>query len=84
MAQRTAKTIVEVLTWLHENDHHEVGVEQPKETHAYYKNYHDILRVPIPLIVQCQPYFRPNRRKFDTRMFALTAAGRRLIGATGV
>lgn len=83
MKQRTVKRGVEALYWINNNSHHEVGLEFNKdnvETHQYFKNYHEKIRVPIGLMrEEVSPYIRPNKRKFDTRMFALTAKGKNMV-----
>lgn len=78
MAQRTVKRAVEALYWLHNNAHHEAGWEEGGK-HFFYRNYHDKLRVPAALMPEVSKYVRPNKRAFDTRMFALTRAGRLLV-----
>lgn len=89
MKQRTVKRAVEALNWLHNNPHHIAGKDfHPTKrdengrkvvTHFYYQNYHERMRVPVALAAEVAKYIRPNTRKFDTRMFALTAAGKREI-----
>lgn len=86
MKQRTVKRAVEALYWLHNNEHHIAGVENADRvdgkmvfSHAYYQNYHEKLRVPYALCEEVHKYIRPNKRKFDTRMYALTKAGRQLV-----
>lgn len=86
MRQFTAKRLVEALYWLDNNAHHEAGVEFKNDrdpfdkwTHSYFRNYHEKLRVPRHLDAEVRKYIRPNRRKFDTRMFAVTTAGKRMI-----
>lgn len=78
MKQTTAKTIEQALDWIDKNHHHEIGTEFNKhggKTHIFYKNYHEKLRVPIALFMVFK-YIKPNTRKFDTRMFMLTPAGK--------
>lgn len=87
MKQITVKRAVEALHWLHNNEHHIVGTENSKIgadgkltfSHVYYQNYHEKLRVPYALCQEVGKYIRPNKRKFDTRMYALTPKGRQLV-----
>jgi len=90
VTQITVKRAVEAWNWIHNNAHEEVGTEYharkcdsdgaPLRTHVYFKNYHDIMRVPESLVDEVMTGVRTNRRKFDTRMFALTAKARERIG----
>ena len=90
MKQITVKRTVEALHWIHNSAHHVVGTEWSSKTplgeqtmenfsHVFYANYHEKIRVPAALYAEVSKYIRPNTRKFDTRMFALTAAGRVLV-----
>lgn len=92
MKQITPKRLVEALYWLHNNPHHHVGIEWPRSmpaseqtmenwSHHFYANYHEKLRIPAILCEDLYKYVVPNKRKFDTRMFALTRAGKALIDA---
>lgn len=80
MKQITIKRAVEALYWIHNNAHHEVGTDYHpvtgEATHIYYRNYHEKMRVPMALTAEVGKFIRPNKRKFDTRMFALTQAGK--------
>lgn len=87
MAQVTAKSVGQALAWLATHPHHEVGIHwakgRPKEyggeTHIRYHGPEGTLFVPIAFRRDMGRYTRPNRRAFDTRMFAVTRAGQRLI-----
>lgn len=88
MKQITAKRAIEALYWLHNNAHHEVGCEWPRDkpnapvgehTHIFYRNHLEKLRVPIALMPEVSKHIRPNKRKFDTRMYALTRSGREMV-----
>lgn len=89
MKQITVKRAVEALYWLHNNAHFEAGAEfhptkvddkgRPLATHMFYRNNFEKLRVPAALMTEVSKYIRPNTRPFDTRMFALTRAGKMLV-----
>jgi hypothetical protein len=92
MKQRTVKTAVEALTWLHNNPHHIAGVEwsprlpvsehnEKNWSHAYYANYHEKIRIPAALCKEVHKHIKSNTRPFDTRMYMLTRSGKALIGA---
>ena len=92
MKQRTVKTAVEALTWLHNNEHQFAGYEWPRSmpereqtmenwSRFFYANHHEKIRVPAALLVEVIKYTRPNMRKFFTRPYMLTRAGKALIGA---
>lgn len=91
MAQITAQRAVEAWHWIANNPHEEVGTEyhdtkvdgqgHPVRTHIYMRNYHDKLRIPEALIAEVFAGIMPNRRKFDTRMYALRKSARERIGA---
>lgn len=84
MKQRTAKSVVEALDWIHNNAHPEVGtdyhpVRGDEMTHVYFKNYFEKMRIPIDMYPEVSKLIRPNKRAFDTRMFALTRKGRSML-----
>ncbi len=86
MKQITVKRVVEALYWIHNNEHHIVGTEfhptkkdengRDVTTHVYFQNHFEKLRVPQSLVAEVFSFIRPNRRKFDTRMYALTRAAK--------
>lgn len=88
--QRTVKRAVEALYWLHHNEHHIVMTEWPKsmplhkqtmenKSHISFANYHERIRVPTALCAEVFKHICPNKRKFDTRMYALTRKGREMV-----
>jgi len=89
MTQRTAKRLVEALYWIHNNAHHEVGTEyhptkcddegRALKTHMFFRNHHDTSRVPVAMLPELFKLIRPNKRAFDTRMYALTRKGRLMV-----
>lgn len=90
MKQITVKRAIEALNWIHNNAHEEVGTVYhphkmdengfPLKTHMYFRNHFETMRVPQELCAEVFSMIRPNRRKFDTRMFALRRAARLRIG----
>lgn len=94
MGQVTAKTIEQALAWIDSNGHHECGLHWAKgrsretgcyelgdETHFYYRGWGDKLLIPLALKREMNGLLKPNTRPFDTRMYALTAKGRRRLRA---
>ena len=89
MKQITVKRAVDALSWVDTNPHHIVGTEfhetkrdedgREIPTHLYLQNYHEKLRVPVDLWRQVAKHIRPNKRPFDTRMYAVTRAGKALV-----
>jgi hypothetical protein len=88
MKQFTARTLYDALFWIHTNEHHESGVEfhprTGKESHIYYKNCHEKLRVPLdaPWARQFFMMIRSNRRAHDDRMYALTPKAKKILFAS--
>lgn len=83
--QITAKTLEEALIWIHTQPHFEAGVEQPNETHAFYRNHFQKLRVPrdAPWFADFSKSIEAQTRPHDDRMYALTpVAKRRLYAST--
>lgn len=82
MTQITVSTAVEAFKWIDQNAHHIVGTEwhptkrdekgRQVRTHIFLKNYHDTLRIPERVVSEVFAGIRPNKRAFDTRMYALT------------
>ncbi len=80
MKQRTVKCAVEAWHWIANNPHNEVGLEFRTDAAGrecediiaiFFRNYHEKLRVPEKLRKEVMAGLMPNRRKFDTRMYAL-------------
>lgn len=86
LKQKTMKTVEDVLLWIHTNEHHIVGGEykdgapfEAGPTHHYYQNHFEKMRVPAKLFEELKHLLQPNKRAFDTRMFALTKEGKRRL-----
>lgn len=92
MTQTTVKSVNEALAWIHGNEHHDVGwewangrsketglFELGEETHLVMKSRQHKLRIPKNLARMVWKYIEPNRRPFDTRMYALTKTGKRRL-----
>lgn len=89
MKQKTVKTAIEAWHWINNNAHQEVGTEYhatkldgeglPLRTHMFFKNYFETMRVPEALCSEVFSMIAPNKRAFDTRMFALKAGAKRAI-----
>jgi hypothetical protein len=80
--QQTAKRAVEAWHWLHNNAHHHVGTDfRPDGTTraVWFKNHHEMMRVPETLLDEVFAGLTPNKRAFDTRMYALTSAAKRKV-----
>lgn len=90
MKQKTVKRAVEAWYWIRNNAHEEVGSVYhhskkdekglPVRTHVYFKNYHEVMKVPESLVSEVFAGIVPNRAKFDTRMYALTKKSRLAVG----
>ena len=87
MKQFTVKRAVEAWNWLHNNEHHIVGVEHyepydpdKKAKAVYFQNHHMKMRVPQELVEEVMDNIKSNTRKFDTRMYMLKPAAKRKIG----
>ena len=81
MKQFTVKRAVEAWKWIHNNAHHEAGYEYhpitTELTHVFFRNHHEKMRVPAQLYRdEVSKGVTPNKRAFDTRMFALTRAAK--------
>lgn len=84
--QYTVKRAVEAWNWIHNNEHHIVGTDysktrldddgHPLRIAMYFQNYHEKMRVPERLCSEVFAQIRPNKRKFDSRMFALRPKAR--------
>ncbi len=89
MKQRTVKRAIEAWNWIHNNDHHIVGTEWhptkigkdglPARSHLYLQNYHERLRVPEALVDEVWNQIEPNKRKFDSRMYALKRKAKSMV-----
>lgn len=84
MRQRTAKSLIEALAWIHTQPHHEIGIDYGKDGMViarYFKNHHEKFRVKIyaEFWYELQMYIEPNQRPFDTRAYALTPIGKKVL-----
>lgn len=82
MKQITVKTVEQALAWIDTNAHHKAEIEghefgvKPGYTHQTLSNYHERMRIPVAIHQQMIDLIEPNKREFDSRMFALTRKGR--------
>ncbi len=85
MAQFTARDLHDALDWIHTNEHHESGLEYTEDglrcVAVWYRNHFDKMRIRIDseFSNRFHKLIGPNRRPFDTRMYALTTQGKRVL-----
>ena len=92
MGQVTAKTVEDALSWIDSHEHHEAGLHWAKgrsketgcyefgeETHMRYKGHGNVMLVPLDIFRRARKYIVPNQRQFDSRMFAITPAAKRML-----
>lgn len=90
MKQTTVKRVIEALHWIHNNEHNSVYLEWPRNmaerdktvqnaSHITLANHHERLRIPDSLRADVWRYIAPNKRPFDTRMYAVTRRGLKLV-----
>lgn len=79
MAQKTAKTVEDVLEWVENTPHHYAAWDD-EPGFFILKGHGDKLRIPEAIQKQTRTLVEPGGR-FDTRMFRATKAGRALLSA---
>lgn len=79
MTQKTAKTVVEALTWINTEPHHYASV-MDEDGFFILKGYGTKLRIPNAIHAQMQGMVQPGDR-LDARMYVPTAKGRKVLRA---
>lgn len=77
MAQKTAKTVEDVLEWIETTQHHYAASDE-EEGFFILKGRTDKLRIPNEVHAQTRDLVKPGEQ-FDTRMYRANAAGKRRL-----
>jgi len=76
--QKTAKTVLDVLNWIENTQHHYAAWDE-EPGFFILKGRHFKLRVPEALQAETRNFVHPSPEAFDTRMFRANKKGKALI-----